>query len=83
MIEPCVGCGYCCKKAPCGFGEPESEASTRCRHLEPNGPVYRCGKYEEIRKAPGSEFSPAFGAGCSSPLFNEDRRQTIRALENA
>lgn len=48
-------------------------------HLTPwqdselRSPRYRCGIYAAIAAEPGAEFEPAFGAGCSSPLFNTDR----------
>lgn len=75
---PCIRSGFCCKKAPCGFGKP-IEGGTRCVYLEieaelsPGVPIHRCGIYDKIRQDPSSVYSPAFGAGCSSTLFNEDR----------
>lgn len=84
MTRPCVGSGYCCKKAPCGFGEPD--ATGGCRFLvvweqsATQTERYRCGKYAEIAGQPGAELSPAFGAGCCSPLFNERRTQILVEL---
>ena len=81
---PCVGSGYCCKKAPCFFGEPDETGG--CRFLvvwdqtETKVERYRCGKYEEIIKQPGWEIHPAFGAGCSSTLFNEPREAVLVEL---
>lgn len=81
---PCVGSGYCCKKAPCGFGE--ADATGGCRFLvvwqqtETAIERYRCGKYDEIVGRPGAELSPAFGAGCCSPLFNERRNAIVVEL---
>jgi hypothetical protein len=84
-LSPCVRSGYCCRVRPCGLGKAEEESSA-CRYLEVERrvegvPIYRCGRYEEIRAQPGWELSPAFGAGCSSTLFNEDRERVIRALK--
>jgi hypothetical protein len=82
----CVGSGYCCKKVPCPFGEADETGG--CRFLEPwkdddlKVPRYRCGKYEEILRHPMSHISPAFGAGCSSPLFNTDRNRVLIALRS-
>lgn len=76
-MSACVGSGYCCKKAPCGFGEADETGG--CRFLvvwqqsETTIERYRCGKYAEIIGRPGAELSPAFGAGCCSPLFNTRR----------
>ena len=83
--RPCVGSGYCCKQTPCGYGEslPNSPA---CRFLEvweqdeTETTRYRCGKFAEIVKAPGAWFSPAFGAGCCSPLGNTARNQILVEL---
>jgi len=76
--RPCVGSGFCCKQAPCSYGKPVP-GGRQCAYLElweqteTVAPRYRCGKYEEIAASPGSDFSPAFGAGCSSTLFNQER----------
>jgi len=43
-----------------------------------DGLRYTCGIAEEIMTKPGWELSPAFGAGCSSTLFNADRDRIIR-----
>jgi hypothetical protein len=83
--RPCVGSGFCCKKVPCPYGSRDPSTGW-CIHLIPwegntlGVPRYRCGRYEFISKQPGSEWIPAFGAGCCSPLFNEDRDRIIRAL---
>lgn len=83
----CVGSGFCCKVAPCRFGEAD-RVTGACVHLEERpdeglGVVrYRCGLYEFIRGQPGAELSPAFGAGCSSTLFNEDRDRVLVALRS-
>lgn len=81
--QPCLGSGFCCKKAPCGYGERDPETGW-CVHLIPweedfPVPRYRCGRYEFIKTQPGWEVMPAFGAGCSSPLFNQDRDEIVLA----
>ena len=83
--RPCVGSGYCCKQTPCGYGEslPDSPA---CRFLEvweqtdTETARYRCGKFLEISADPNSTFSPAFGAGCCSPMGNTARKQILVEL---
>jgi hypothetical protein len=86
MTRHCVGSGFCCKQAPCPYGE-RAPGTGWCIHLAPWQddhlplPRYRCGRYEYIRQQPGSEWVPAFGAGCSSPLFNSDRDRIVRALK--
>src|SRR5262245_40470881 len=83
--DPCVGSGFCCKKSPCPHGERAPDTGW-CIHLTPwegddlGVPRYRCGRYEYIRTQPGWELCPAFGAGCSSPLFNRDRDLVVLAL---
>lgn len=82
--SPCVGSGFCCKQAPCPYGEVTSPTDRACRFLvriEGSGhPRYTCGKYDEIIGQPGWEMCPAFGGGCSSVMFNEDRRIIIREI---
>ena len=77
----CVRCGYCCKVAPCAFGEPDAEGSG-CRHLvlQADGLTYACARYEEIAGKPDSRLSPAFGEGCSSSLFNTMRAAVIEKM---
>lgn len=74
----------CCKKAPCGYGEWNSD-KTACAYLEVGHKneeltIYKCGKYDYIIKQKGSEFMPAFGAGCCMSLFNTERNRIIRVL---
>jgi hypothetical protein len=72
---PCVSCGYCCQHTLCPFGAWNDDASA-CRHLTADE---RCGRFEEIVARPHRDWwaSPAFGAGCCSPL-NERRRALLR-----
>lgn len=76
----CVRSGYCCKVAPCPWGRV-NEQTGYCEHLKGSGPgFYECARYEEIKQAPDSHLCPAFGAGCSSTLFNTDRELVILRL---
>lgn len=85
-LSQCVRSGFCCRRAPCPYGMWD-DVLKQCVHLEqheeiaPGTWTMACAKYEEILADPGSEFSPAFGAGCSSSLFNEDRDRIIRAQQ--
>lgn len=84
MDRPCVGSGFCCKLAPCGYGKRDPETGW-CTHLVPwagddlGVPRYRCGRYEYIITQPGWQMMPAFGGGCSSPLFNRERERILEA----
>ena len=78
---PCVNCGYCCRFAPCGWGEITSEKDHSCRHLiaDPARPGrWLCGIYEQIIGQPTSEIAPAFGAGCCQTL-NTFRKAILAA----
>jgi len=78
-IRACLNSGFCCKQAPCGFGD-WNEDKTQCKHLMGDKPGdYYCGIYAEILKDPTSVVSPAFGAGCCSPLGNVERDGVIQA----
>jgi hypothetical protein len=83
MTHECVRSGYCCKKAPCPFGEAGPDGA--CIFLKEDGHIgqhttYRCERYDFILTQPGAELSPAFGAGCCSPL-NSDHVGIMRALK--
>jgi hypothetical protein len=73
--EPCVNSGFCCRQAACPFGKWDADKHA-CTYLTEDN---LCGKYEEILSLPREqwEFSPAFGAGCGSALFNEARQRII------
>ena len=70
----CVGCGYCCKQAPCAFGEL-AESGEGCRFIVRADGRYWCGIYDHIIQDPSSDIAPAFGAGCSCP--HNKRRLTL------
>lgn len=85
----CVGSGYCCKRGPCPFGSVTSPTNPACIHLTPievkqnEHQRYTCGIYDFIITQPHWEYAPAFGAGCSSPMFNSDRSTIIRDINNS
>jgi|3_EtaG_2_1085321.scaffolds.fasta_scaffold00267_27 hypothetical protein len=73
--RPCVRSGFCCKQAPCGFGEWNA-SETACVHLAGDRPgQYACAIADRIKLDPTWVVSPAFGAGCCSPR-NLDRSRT-------
>ena len=74
VTVPCVQCGYCCRRSACMFGWWD-EKKSQCGHLTEDN---LCAIYKEILNSPGSDFSPAFGAGCCSSLFNADRERILR-----
>lgn len=78
-VQKCVQCGYCCTVAPCSYGEWDENAN-RCMFLNSDN---QCQMYDIIRQDPGSVMSPAFGAGCSSSLFNQVREAKIRSMVEA
>ena len=75
MSADCVKCGYCCSKRPCHYGRPTSPDGTGCVHLTADR---LCAIHDEIVADPNSTWSPAFGAGCSSTVFNTVREEKIR-----
>lgn len=86
QVSPCVGSGLCCKTGPCPYGEWDKVAK-QCTYLETtmtgeNYEIHRCGRYEFIKKQPGNEMVPAFGAGCCMSLFNTNRSNIIKAIKD-
>lgn len=73
--KPCIQSGYCCKQAVCPFGKWDQEKH-QCTYLTEDN---LCGQYDYILSLPKEqwELSPAFGAGCCSPL-NSDRQEILR-----
>ena len=77
--KPCVRCGYCCRRSPCGFGWTKGPLNPGCMYLRGDRPgEYACGIIDSIIGRPDWELNPAFGAGCSSPL-NSERRRLVEA----
>ena len=80
----CVNSGYCCTVRPCQFGDVTSQDNPSCKYLEPaqvepgKQPRFVCGIYDQIKDKPGASLSPAFGAGCCSPLFNVARQAILK-----
>lgn len=84
MIQPCVGCGYCCQKVTCVLGlmrgAPESGTCPFLEWCEAES-CYRCrlvtaaATHEERKMV---EHELAIGAGCCSSLFNTQREAAIR-----
>jgi len=71
----------CCKHAPCPYGELDPETGW-CEHLTESAEIgdatiYRCARCNYIKTRPGWEVCPAFGGGCGSTLFNEDRNRIL------
>lgn len=69
-FPPCLGCGYCCKKVPCGLAFREFGQITKCPALRWDGKRYVC----DLAKDHAEEL--AIGAGCCSSL-NSDRRKLL------
>ena len=76
---PCVQCGLCCRTRACSFGEYNHKEKACTKLKANNDGTYDCTIYNEIISRPGSEWvaEPAFGAGCCSSLFNDDRSKII------
>lgn len=81
----CVGCGYCCKKTPCGAALLilKERAAAPCPLLlpRPDG-TYRCGAVAKFKGQQRRSLmrSLAIGAGCSSPLFNAYRQKIVARM---
>lgn len=60
----CLGCGYCCSKAPCPYSLDRYCVAHPCPGLVWDGERYRCAHVED----PKLRRCCAIGAGCCSPL---------------
>jgi hypothetical protein len=72
-MADCIGCGYCCWKAPCSYGHTVYGPGGPC-----GGLVYRDGRHwcAALEKDPMLYIGLAIGAGCCSSL-NTWRREPI------
>lgn len=86
--RPCVRSGHCCKQGPCAFGTWDADKK-QCAHLlvereiAPGVEIHACAIHEKIVGQPGAEISPAFGAGCCQPLFNDARNRILAVTVSA
>lgn len=84
--RPCVGCGYCCRKGPCGLawarGAKPTPANPACPFLVELEGRFRCGVWVQTGEAERKAIADAlaFGAGCCSPLGNTDREKMLRRI---
>ena len=72
--KPCVGCGFCCRKTPCGAALRVHGPVTKCPSLKYREGRYFCALCElpgDLGKGYRDELS--VGAGCCCSLFNQDR----------
>lgn len=74
-LPPCIGCGYCCREAPCVYGD-----TPICRQLIKVGGLYRCqlitdASVEDIEWLTLDLF---IGDGCVR-AYNSDRAKMLKA----
>ena len=75
VFDPCLRCGFCCKKTTCHFGWSHGSRGAPCDFLVGSGPGdYSCGLIERGVIEPGAIYA---GQGCSSAL-NTDRYRLER-----
>lgn len=66
ITSPCIGCGYCCSKAPCVIAFLHYDYDIdHCPALEWDGERHWC---QLAREVPGAAGKLSVGAGCSSGL---------------
>jgi len=72
---PCVGCGYCCRKAQCSWSQNRHGTQEVCPELEQKENRYWC----KAADNPELAREVAIGAGCCSPM-NSDRGEAAVTL---
>jgi hypothetical protein len=63
-VRHCVGCGYCCSKAPCPYSMLKYCVAHPCPGLYWNGERYRCAHIDD----PKLHREVAIGDGCCSTM---------------
>jgi hypothetical protein len=90
-MAECVGCGFECRRAPCGFGSERMyregktwDPKVGCPYLRQVGIQWRCGMYidagPELKQR--MEEVMGIGAGCGASLFNTERDAMISRLNS-
>lgn len=76
MAEQCVQCGHCCRSSACGIAMLRNAWRTPenggCTYLNWTGAKYEC--VAVIEEPALSDSVGGIGSGCSSSMFNQDRR---------
>lgn len=78
-VAPCIGSGFCCKKAPCGLAislgiwTREGEHPNGCPKLEHDGERHWCGLITNAAPEEAKHYREYLyvGAGCCMPLNSE------------
>jgi len=79
---PCIGCGYCCRKRPCGVAQylnkmdEDDKGEYRCTMLQwvEEDQQYRC-RFLLDPETEHYAHEIHIGVGCCSTLFNQDREK--------
>jgi len=90
-VAQCVGCGFECRRGPCGFSGEQMylegktwDKKVGCPYLRQVGIQWRCGMYidagPELKQR--MEEVMGIGEGCSASLFNSDREAMILRLRS-
>lgn len=77
IVAPCLGCGYCCKKAICMVGQDQFrlEPTARCSGLRHDGERYRCELADTFRE------ELYIGEGCPCSLNSDRSKLKKRIME--
>ncbi len=75
--KACIGCSFCCRKGPCGYGEfdPVTHA---CKHLFWNGERWRC---HIIARSPARAKTLGAGEGCCCGFNTYQRENRVPTPE--
>lgn len=74
-VEPCIGCGFCCRQAPCAMAVRIHGPIEKCPELVYYDGRWWCRAIENARGPLADQYrqAVAIGGGCSSTLCNQDR----------
>ena len=82
--DPCLRCGYCCKKGPCHYAEWAEDKPYECIFLKLENKevgTYSCEIRDRIIDSEKESCIPMFDDYCSCPLFN-DMRDKVKERKN-
>jgi hypothetical protein len=80
QAKPCIGCGWCCRKAPCVYASAHNmvDETGECARLFWNGERWRC----QMIMSSNFFYAQLYaGEGCCCPLNDYQRENKVPTPE--
>jgi hypothetical protein len=82
VVQPCVGCGYCCQKTVCFVGQANgAHHKPPCEFLVHKDGRFWCLLVLQFEDSARMKHDLAIGCGCSSSMFNTQRDAQLKRMQ--